>query len=162
MNVTKIHEKLKPLSWIIGEWRSVTAIVNYPTMKHPVSYTEKLSFVSHQGRPFLNYQSLTWNDLDNSPMHSESGFLHIDDDATSVALILAQAFGVVTIEEGEVKDNTINTTSSHVGHMRLVKHKVVSITRSYRLNEKGQLEYWSMLGTPRTPLTEHIFALYEK
>lgn len=161
MNIGKIHEKLRPLCWIIGEWRAITGVANYPTMKCPINYEEELSF-TFLGQPFLNYKSLTWNVKDGSPMQIESGFLHIDEDETSAALITAQNFGIATVEEGLVKNNTLITNSSCIGHMKFVEQKIVTIQRCYKLNEKGQLEYCAMLETPQTPLTQYATACYEK
>lgn len=161
MKIFKVHEKLKPLCWIIGEWRSVTAVANYPTMKCPIRYEGKLCFTS-LGQPLLNYVSLTWNAKDGYPMEMESGFLHIDEDGTSIALITAQNFGIAMVEEGLVKDNTIITNSSCIGHTKFVEQKIVSTQRCYKLNEKGQLEYCAMLETPQMPLTQYIAACYKK
>ncbi|XP_018578632.1 uncharacterized protein LOC108916813 [Anoplophora glabripennis] len=144
-----------------SEWRSLKAVVNYPTMKCPINFEEKLSFTSF-GQPLLNYRSITWNAETGSPMQLESGFLHIDKDGTSIALIAAQNFGVAVVEEGLVVGNTIITNSSCIGHMKFVKQKIVTIQRCYKLNENGQLDYCVMLETPQTPLTQHIAACYEK
>ncbi|XP_018573555.1 THAP domain-containing protein 4-like [Anoplophora glabripennis] len=161
MNIGKIHEKLKSLSWMVGEWKSITAVVNYPTMKSPVNYNENLSFTS-LGQPFLNYRSLTWNTENGAPMHLESGFLRIDEDEVSVSFLIAQSFGVATVEEGTAKDNAIITNTSAIGHMKFVRQKVVRLQRYYKLNEGGQLEYTVLMETPRTPLTQHVAVLYEK
>lgn len=161
MNIGKIHEKLKPLCWIIGEWKSVTAVANYPTMKCPINFKEKLSFTS-VGQPLLNYRSVTWNAENGSPMQFESGFLVIDDDESSIALITAQNVGVATVEEGVVNNNTIITNSSCIGHMKFVIQKIVTIQRCYKLKENGQLDYCIMLETPQTPLTRYVAASYEK
>lgn len=161
MNIGKMHEKLKSLSWIIGDWKSITAVVNYPTMKNPINYNEHLSFTS-LGQPLLNYRSLTWNADNGAPMHLESGFLRIDEDETSVSFLIAQSFGVATVEEGAVKDNSIFTKSSAIGHMNFVRQKVILLERCYRLNDKGQLEYTLMMETIRTPLTHHVGVVYEK
>lgn len=161
MKIGKIHEKLKSLSWIVGEWKSLTAVVNYPTMKSHINYNENLSFKS-LGQPFLNYRSLTWNAETGAPMHLESGFLRIDEDDTSVALLIAQSFGVVTVEEGVVKGNSIITNTSSIGHMKFVREKVLSLQRCYKLNEKGQLEYIAMMETLHTAVTHHVHVLYEK
>lgn len=161
MNISKLHDNVKPLSWLLGEWRSISAVADYPTMKNPVHYNEDLSFTS-LGRPFLNYKSLTWHAENGTPMHLESGFLHVNEDATSLSFIIAQSLGIATVEEGSVKDNAITLKTSSIGHMKFVKQKVVALERCYKLNEKGQLEYTVLMETIRTPLTQHLAVLYEK
>lgn len=161
MNIGKLHVDLEPLSWLIGEWKSITAVAEYPTMRNPVHYNEDLSFIS-LGRPFLNYKSLTWHAEKGTPMHLESGFLHVSEDAAWLSFLIAQSYGVATVEEGVVKDKTITLKSSNIGHMKFVRKKVVSLERCYKLNEKGQLEYTAMMETVRTPLTRHITVVYEK
>ncbi|KAJ8934481.1 hypothetical protein NQ314_013356 [Rhamnusium bicolor] len=161
MQIGPVHEMVKPLCWIIGTWKSISAVINYPNMKSPLNYCEHLSFVS-LGQPLLNYTSLTWNAGDRSPMHLESGFLHIDQDGCSVAFLVAQKFGAATVEEGLVRNKFLILSTSCIGHMKFVKKEVVSLLRHYSLNDKGQLQYHTMMQTIDAPLTDHMNALYEK
>ncbi|XP_060536006.1 peroxynitrite isomerase THAP4-like [Cylas formicarius] len=157
----KTHEILKNLRWLVGKWKSVSAVANYPTMKSPVEYTETLEFRS-EGQPLLNYFSVTRNPKNGSVMHLECGYLRIDDDEKTVAFLTAQNFGLSTLEEGYVEDKTMIVGTACIGIMKFAKQTVLGLHRCYRLNENGRLEYCAMMETPQTPPVVHITAVYEK
>ncbi|CAH1174157.1 unnamed protein product [Phaedon cochleariae] len=161
MQPGKLNDIVKPLCWLMGTWKSISARVSYPTMKCPVDYCENLVFES-VGQPLLNYHSLTWNPKDKSPMHLESGFLRIDQDGCSVSFLIAQNFGIATVEEGCVEGSSISTESKSIGSTNFIKGQVVAIHRNYCLNEQGQLVFKMKLQTPKVPLTDHLHVVYEK
>ena len=45
---------MKPLSWLVGKWRSESGKVTYPTMED-LNYIEELTF-SHMGQPNLQFR----------------------------------------------------------------------------------------------------------
>lgn len=206
-SITKCFEAL---NIFIGKWTSICAEVNYPTMQKPVKFNEILEF-KHMGQPLLNYTSVTSHPQNKSVMHLEHGFLRVDEDRCTLAFLTgklyfytfikntlfydnirwvfgfffasAQNFGIATLEEGYVKDNTIALSTACIGIMKFAKQTVLSVHRCYRwltaflrfwvnnkiiiilnssLNEKGELEYTMMLETPQTPLTKHVEVTYKK
>ncbi|XP_030753441.1 THAP domain-containing protein 4-like isoform X2 [Sitophilus oryzae] len=157
----KVHEVLKNVTWLIGTWKSIKAEVYYPTMKAPVQFTELLEFHS-MGQPLLNYSSETRHPQNKSVMHLERGFLRVDDDRSTVALLTSQNFGLSTLEEGYVKDKEMVLATACIGIMKFAKQTVLALHRSYRLTEDGKLQYCAMMETPQTPLTKHVEVEYEK
>lgn len=69
---------LVPLAWLLGRWEGA-GVVGYPTMES-VNFGQELE-VSHDGRPFLRWDSRTWL-LDDAgakvrPLATESGFWRV-------------------------------------------------------------------------------------
>nr|XP_023023332.1 THAP domain-containing protein 4-like [Leptinotarsa decemlineata] len=155
-----MHEMVKPLQWLMGTWKSISAKVMYPTMK-TVDFEEKLCFLS-AGQPLLNYSSTTWNPKDKAPMHLEYGYLRIDEEGCLVALLTAMNFGISTVEEGTLQEKSLTTNSKSIAHTKFAKMPVVALQRCYCLNDKCQLSYILKMQTERTPLSTHLECLYEK
>lgn len=159
MNIVKVIDSVKPIKWLIGKWSSISAKGQYPTIP-PFDYTEDIKFV-FVGQPMLNYISETW--LNNKPKHLECGFLRINPGTNKVSFLLAQNFGITSIEEGTVKNNNeMIIQSTHVNSISFaVEPFVKSVKRHYKMNG-NKLELVVYLETSKTPLTEHLRAVYEK
>jgi hypothetical protein len=91
-----MHDALKPISWLLGTWVSVSAKGHFPTIKE-FKYNEELSFES-VGQPLLNFQAKTH--INERPMHHERGFLRILPNTNQIACITSHNFGLAVIEEG--------------------------------------------------------------
>lgn len=50
----QVHDLLKHVSWMVGRWRTDSALCHYPTMKDQIKYIEELDIVS-TGAPNLSY-----------------------------------------------------------------------------------------------------------
>lgn len=155
----KNAELVKPLKWITGRWNAVKAVVSYPTMC-PLNYGETLCF-QWVGQPLLCYSSKTFHLKDKSPIHLEAGFLRIDPQK-NVTLITAQNFGITTVENGKVGQDFMFFKSKEIGNTKFIKAEVCSITRCYKINEKGQLVFSLKMATPDVSLTDHLYAVYDR
>lgn len=153
-------EAIKPISWLIGKWLSVSAKGQYPTIK-PFEYCEEMEF-SFIGQPMLNYSSKTWLPEKKRPMHLESGFLRIKPGTNQVSFMIAHNFGLNSLEEGEATDCEMKIKSSEISRMSFAKEPAVcKIERHYKLNN-DILELVVFMETQNTPLTEHLRVIYEK
>ncbi|XP_044264497.1 peroxynitrite isomerase THAP4-like [Tribolium madens] len=156
-----VNEAVKPLSWLIGHWKSIKAEGVYPTIE-PFSYCEEMVFESI-GQPLLNYTSRTWHPEKGNPMHLESGFLRINPGTNNIAFMIAHNFGVTSLEEGVVTNTTLKCKSTHISRMTFARDPpVLALEREFKLVENGNLEITVYMETSKTPLTQHLKALYEK
>jgi len=67
--------ELVPLSWLIGVWEG-TGVLDYAIGDEHVQreFGQRISF-SHDGLPYLNYNSYTWVlDEENTPLVAETGY----------------------------------------------------------------------------------------
>jgi len=74
---SSLPPELVPLSWLIGVWEG-SGIVDYKVGDdtRTVEFGQRISF-SHDGFPYLNYNSYTWVGLegdDHQPLVSETGY----------------------------------------------------------------------------------------
>ena len=72
---TDLPRELAPLAWLIGRWEGA-GVVGYPTIES-AHFGQEVE-VTHDGRPFLEWQSRTWL-LDDAgekvrPLATELGF----------------------------------------------------------------------------------------
>lgn len=108
-----MHEAIKSLAWIKGKWKTKSpGTGKFPTIE-TFSYCEEMSFTSI-GQPMLNYAAKSWNSETKKPLHYEVGFLKIIPDTNKVFMLLSHNFGVTTIEEGTVEDQTIKLKTTHI------------------------------------------------
>ena len=94
---------LAPLAWLIGRWEGA-GVVGYPTMES-VNFGQEIE-VSHDGRPFLEWQSRTWL-LDaegglEKPAARESGFWRVPEEGTA-ELLLTHPTGIVEMYYGTIE-----------------------------------------------------------
>lgn len=162
MSSCVLHEALKPLAWLQGKWKSVSAKGFYPTMK-PFEYSEEISFTS-VGQPGFIYSGFSKNIEKNTAMHLENGFLRIDPGTNNVALILAHSFGLTTLEEGVVDGKVLHLKNrNQTNRMSFSKGvQVLSTERCYRLKDNDELHYIFSMETANTPLTEHLDVTYKR
>lgn len=92
---------LAPLAWLVGRWEGA-GVVGYPTITS-VQFGQEVS-CSHDGRPFLEWQSRTWllNDagIRVRPLAVELGFWRVLDNG-EIELLLTHPTGVVEMYVGE-------------------------------------------------------------
>lgn len=86
-----VNEAAKPISWLIGRWKSESAVGSFPTI-NDFQYGEEIEFNSF-GQPLLNYRAHSFKPGPNAPMHFEAGFLRIKPETNSVAFMVAHNFG---------------------------------------------------------------------
>lgn len=157
---TSVH--LKPIQWLIGKWKSISASGQYPTIK-PFNYCEELEFKSI-GQPTLNYHSMTWHAASKKPMHLEAGFLRIKPGTNEVSFMVSHNFGLTSLEEGIVQEQTLELKSTAITRMSFSNGPAVTeLKRVYKLcADTHNLEVTVFMATSKTPLTEHLKVIYEK
>jgi hypothetical protein len=91
---------LAPLAWLVGRWEGA-GVVGYPTIES--AHFGQEIVVSHDGRPFLEWQSHTWL-LDEAgdrvrPLATELGFWRPLDNG-EIELLLTQNTGILEMYVG--------------------------------------------------------------
>ncbi|XP_029679691.1 THAP domain-containing protein 4-like [Formica exsecta] len=158
-----LPKALEPLAWLEGTWRTD----NYGNGKYPTienfKYYEEISF-TYIGQPMFNYTARSYSISESKrPMAQSTGFLKVNPETNKIFLILAHNFGLTTIEEGEVINNTINLNSTDILRMKGAKPpQVTQIRREFKL-DGNCLEHVFYMATSNTPvLTEHLRVKYVK
>jgi THAP4-like, heme-binding beta-barrel domain len=162
---------LVPLAWLLGRWEGA-GVVGYPTVES-ANFGQELE-VSHDGRPFLRWDSRTWL-LDDQgakvrPLATESGFWRVagpvapagaDEAGASgsgfaVEFLLAHPTGYVEIYVGAVTGAQINLQTDLVARTETAK-EYSAATRIYGLVSGDLL--WAMdMAAVGHPMTSHASA----
>jgi hypothetical protein len=91
---------LAPLAWLVGRWEGF-GLLDYPTIESAQFRQEVVC--SHDGRPFLEWQSRTWlMDADGNtvrPLAVELGFWRVLDNG-EIELLLTHPSGIVEMYVG--------------------------------------------------------------
>ncbi|MGG8408179.1 FABP family protein [Streptomyces sp. 12297] len=129
------HAQLKPVLDLLGRWRG-RGQGEYPTLEEGFRYEQEISF-SHDGRPFLRYESRAWL-VDASgtalrPSGRESGWWRVLPDA-SLEVVLAHPTGIVETYTGRVTDAGIELATDHVALTPRAK-EVTGMRRRYTLGD---------------------------
>lgn len=98
-----VHPDIAHLSWLVGTWTG-RGEGQYPS-SDPFRYEEIVQFAT-DGRPFLEYRSMTWLiDDDNQrikPSHTESGYLRPAPD-NGVEALITHPIGYAELWLGKVE-----------------------------------------------------------
>jgi len=151
---------LAPLAWLIGRWEGA-GVVGYPTIESK-NFGQEI-ICSHDGRPFLSWQSRTWL-LDDEgqmvrPLATEFGFwrpLEGQADGTNVELLLAHPTGFVEMYAGVAEPAKVELRTD--GVLRSPTAKEYSAAhRLYGLVNSNLM--WVMdMAAMGEPLTSHVSA----
>lgn len=153
-------EILNPLRWLLGKWRSISAVATYPTIQ-PFEYCEELN-VSCIGQPMLNFNSITWDPKDRHPIHIEAGFIRINETNGELCFLNVHNRGFVVIEVGQVRGEEIRFKTSYVKCMSFIKGAIVcDLERVFKM-VKGKLNLTVFVETNQTPLAKHLEVVYER
>jgi hypothetical protein len=152
MLAAELHAAVRPISFLIGTWQGEGA-GEYPTIQ-PFNYGEEVRFW-HVGKPFLLYTQRTWSTDDRRPLHAEAGYLRAVG-GDRLEFVVAQAIGLTEIEEGHVRDNLIELSSSSLARTPTAK-PVTGVKRKVRVND-DLLEYELSMSMASVPLTHHLSA----
>lgn len=111
---TDLPRELAPLAWMIGRWEGA-GVVGYPTIES-VHFGQEVE-VTHDGRPFLEWQSRTWL-LDDAgakvrPLATELGFWRPVEEG-QVELLLAHPTGIVELYYGTAEPAKIELRTDGV------------------------------------------------
>ncbi|XP_032691364.1 uncharacterized protein LOC116854020 isoform X7 [Odontomachus brunneus] len=162
MKILPLHEVLSVLAWLEGTWiTEEPAAGMFPTIK-PFNYYDEINITSI-GQPLFNYIAQSWDPETGTPMHRETGFLQINPDTNQITLNLINNLGMITIEQGNLVDKTIDLKSNAIYMTDVERPSALTQTRRvFKLND-DQLEQIFYMATPKTPeLTEHLRAKYKK
>jgi THAP4-like, heme-binding beta-barrel domain len=175
---------LVPLAWLLGRWEGA-GVVGYPTVES-ANFGQELE-VSHDGRPFLRWDSRTWL-LDEQgakvrPLATESGFWRVAGPAApegtaggaaagpaaaadgaaagfAVEFLLAHPTGYVEIYVGAVAGAQIDLQTDLVARTQTAK-EYSAATRIYGLVGGDLL--WAMdMAAVGHPMTSHASAQLKK
>jgi hypothetical protein len=157
MDAPALHERLEPLSFLVGTWRGL-GVVGYPTIEER-RYEQEVTF-AHDGRPFLEYASRTWIlDEDGSrlrPAAREAGWWRPGTQSRDVELLLAHPTGIAEVYVGEVTFRKIELRTDVVARTETAK-PVTALHRLYGLVE-GDLAYAIDMAAVDQPLQPHLSA----
>jgi len=151
---------LAPLAWLIGRWEGA-GVVGYPTMES-VRFGQEI-VCSHDGRPFLQWQSRTWLLDDDGnlvrPLATEVGFwrpIEKQADGTNVEFLLAHPTGYVEMYAGTAEPAKIEIRTDGVMRSPLAKDYSAA-HRMYGYVNSNLMWVMDMTAMGH-PLTSHVSA----
>ena len=147
---------LAPLAWLIGEWEGA-GVVGYPTIES-AHFGQEIS-VSHDGRPFLEWQSRTWllDEQGNKvrPLARELGFWRPLEN-NEVELLLTHPTGIVEMYHGTTSPAKIELRTDSVVRSPHAK-EYNAAARMYGLVNSNLM--WVMdMAAMGQPLQSHVSA----
>ena len=157
MDVPDLHERLEPLSFLVGTWQGL-GVVGYPTIEEQ-RYEQEVVF-AHDGRPFLEYSSHTWLlDADGQRVRQsarEVGWWRPGKEPRDVEVLLAHPTGIVEVYVGEVVFHKVELRTDVVARTDTAK-PVNALHRLYGLVE-GDLAYAIDMAAVEQGLQPHLSA----
>jgi hypothetical protein len=113
----EINAALLAVLPLVGQWAGSGTGLR-PADGSEFAYTQRVAF-SHDGRPFLCYDSHTWLHNPNGsvlrPAFRESGFWRVGPGQDDVELVLATAAGIVEVFTGAAGDQRWEVSTGAVG-----------------------------------------------
>jgi hypothetical protein len=156
-----LHIALTNLAWLVGTWWGF-GVGGYPTIEG-FRFEQEITF-SHDGRPFLKYESRSWLIDDDGerirPAASEVGWWRPGATANEVEVLLAQHTGIVEVYVGEVAFHKIDLATDVVARTQTAK-EVTALKRLYGKVEED-LAYAIDLAAEGQPLQAHLSARLQK
>jgi len=147
---------LAPLAWLIGEWEGA-GVVGYPTIES-AHFGQEVS-VTHDGRPFLEWQSRTWllDEQGNKvrPLARELGFWRPLEN-NEVELLLTHPTGIVEMYHGTTSPAKIELRTDSVVRSPHAK-EYNAAARMYGLVNSNLLWVMDMAAVGQ-PLQSHVSA----
>ncbi|MBK5306424.1 MAG: FABP family protein [Frankiaceae bacterium] len=151
-----LHPNLEHIGWLVGTWGGL-GVGGYPTIEG-FRYEQELTF-SHDGRPFLAYESRAWlvdDDGDRiKPSGRESGFWRATGER-QLEVVLAHPTGIVEVYVGESTFTKIELATDVVARTSTAK-EVTGLKRLYGKVE-DDLAYAVDMAAVGQPLQSHLSA----
>ncbi|MFN8098972.1 MAG: FABP family protein [Dermatophilaceae bacterium] len=153
-----INPQIAKLAWLVGRWEGA-GVVGYPTMETPRNFGQELT-VTHDGRPFLEWQSRTWL-LDGEgnlerPSAQESGFWRVTPDGDEAELLLVHPTGILELYYGPIEPARITLRTDSVVRSPHAK-EYNAASRLYGLVDSQLM--WAMdMAAMGRPLQSHASA----
>ncbi|HEY7719603.1 MAG TPA: FABP family protein [Pedococcus sp.] len=147
---------LAPLAWLIGEWEGA-GVVGYPTIES-AHFGQEIT-VTHDGRPFLEWQSRTWL-LDDQgakvrPLARELGFWRPLEN-NEVEFLLTHPTGIVEMYHGTTSPAKIELRTDGVIRSPHAK-EYNAAARMYGLVNSNLMWVMDMAAVGQ-PLQSHVSA----
>lgn len=148
--------ELAPLAWLIGRWEGA-GVVGYPTIESR-NFGQEID-VSHDGRPFLRWESRTWllDDEGNKdrPGATELGFWRPQPDG-EVEFLLTHPTGILELYYGKTEPAKIEVRTDGVLRSPGAK-EYTAAQRLYGLVNSNLM--WVMdMSAVGQPITSHVSA----
>uniref|UniRef100_A0A0K0G1V8 Si:ch211-105d4.5 (inferred by orthology to a zebrafish protein) n=1 Tax=Strongyloides venezuelensis TaxID=75913 RepID=A0A0K0G1V8_STRVS len=119
-DLKKVPPNLKRIAFLIGKWRSdFGGKADFPTIPR-FTYGEEIDFRLanlNSTHPSLNYTAFAWEQYEEIELHSETGYLTMDSNGTTVALTTVMSNGFATVEEGIENGNAIEFRLKRIGRV---------------------------------------------
>lgn len=157
-----LHKALLPLLPFIGVWRG-KGHGSYPSISD-FHYAQEIR-VSHDGRPFLFYESRSWIVDDAGepvrPAAREVGFFRpVDDKPDEVELLLTHPTGIMELYMGRVNGVQMELVTDAVVRTPSAK-EVTGGHRLYGIVDRN-LAYVAEMAAEGYPLQSHLSAKLER
>ena len=155
-----LHDALQDIAWLVGTWWGF-GVVGYPTMVD-ARFEQEIVF-SHDGRPFLAYESRAWLIDDDGnrikPSGRESGFWRATGER-QLEVVLAHPTGIVEVYVGESAFSKIELATDVVARTSTAK-EVGGLKRLYGKVEED-LAYAIDMAAVGQPLQSHLSARLQR
>lgn len=152
-----LHPRLEPISFLLGTWTGA-GLGGYPGIED-FGYEQEVSW-SHDGRPFLRYDSRTWiTDQDGRrtrPAATETGFWRPGPTDLSLEVLLVHPTGIVEVYVGNVFARRIEIVTDVVARTETAR-EVTAFKRLYGMVE-DELMYAIDMAAEGKPLSSHLSA----
>jgi hypothetical protein len=152
----ELHEALNDISWVLGTWWGF-GVGGYPDIEG-FRFEQELTF-THDGRPFLAYESRTWLVDDDgtrlAPSGRESGYWRALG-GRQLEVVLSHPTGIVEVYVGESVFNKIELATDVVARTTTAS-EVTSLKRLYGKVE-DDLAYAIDMAAAGHPLQAHVSA----
>ena len=147
---------LAPLAWLVGQWEGA-GVVGYPTIES-AHFGQEIS-VTHDGRPFLEWQSRTWllDEQGNKvrPLARELGFWRPLEN-NEVEFLLTHPTGIVEMYHGTTSPAKIEIRTDGVIRSPHAK-EYNAASRMYGLVSSNLMWVMDMAAVGQ-PLQSHVSA----
>ncbi|MFL6161434.1 MAG: FABP family protein [Jatrophihabitantaceae bacterium] len=155
----ELHPALLEVLPLVGNWAGQGTGVK-PGREESFSYAQRVSF-SHDGRPFLSYQSHSWLLAPDGsvlrPAFRESGFLRPGGAEDQLELLLTSGAGIVSVFTGLAGDRRWEFATTAVGFTPTAK-QVAGERRLYALTGDDELSYVTELAMQPGDYQAHLNA----
>jgi len=165
-DLTRLPPDLQSIGFLVGRWRAeFSGKARFPTI--PIfTYGEQVDFTITEKPVFgvssINYTAFAWSS-DQIALHSEYGTVHVRSGTNQVSLVTVMNNGFTTIEEGEVRDKTIDLKLIDIGRISWSRDlPVLDLRREWTLVDSDTLDHRLTMQTLTNVLQEHAFIRYKK
>ena len=158
-----LHDDNLAVLPLVGVWRGIGQFGNEPGSR-PADFGQQIT-ISHDGRPFLRYESILWLLDDDGevtrPGPREVGFWRPQPDG-SLELLLAHDEGRIEVFYGQARSTTAWAMSTDGTWRTPTATPVVGATRLYGITPDGRLAYVEERAHDDSALAPHASAALER